>query len=243
MLGRLGRGRLIDEVEVRIRAGAGDIPPGAALLESRCRPRLVDRHAVRRGVGRGVGGEIDVGDAFRYVLATGTAGSSGSSCARSRRSTPRRPRRVALARAAVRRAAARPAERLRRRGICLAAKPFLGGRSTVNRGFFDKALAARTKEEAAGWWLLCLQAGDAMAHYGLGYTLLDLGRTREAYRHLRSYTGDRAAEPSGRGAIGGGHAEGIGDADDARTSYRRAIALEREGGETTDAAMLLAAMD
>jgi tetratricopeptide (TPR) repeat protein len=125
--------------------------------------------------------------------------------------------------------------------ICLAARVFLRGRSTVNRDFFDKALAARTKEEKAGWWLLCLQAGDAMAHYGLGYTLLDLGRTREAYRHLRAYT-EIAPLNAWAWCYRGRAAEAIGDADDARTSYRRAIALEREGGETTDAATLLAAM-
>ena len=27
-----------------------------------------------------------------------------------------------------------------------------------------------------------------MAHFGLGYTLYDLGRFQEAYRHLRHYT-------------------------------------------------------
>jgi tetratricopeptide (TPR) repeat protein len=125
--------------------------------------------------------------------------------------------------------------------ICLAAKPFLGGRSTVNRGFFAKALAARSKEEAARWWFLCLEAGDAMGHYGLGYTLLDLGRTREAYRHLRAYT-EIAPLNAWAWCYRGRAAEAIGDADDARAAYRRAIGLEREGGEETDASALLAAM-
>jgi tetratricopeptide (TPR) repeat protein len=125
--------------------------------------------------------------------------------------------------------------------ICLAARPFLAGRSTVNRDFFAKALAARSKQDAAGWWFLCLQAGDAMAHYGLGYTLLDLGRTREAYRHLRAYT-EIAPLNAWAWCYRGRAAAAIGDADDARASYRHAIALEREGGEETDASAFLAAM-
>jgi tetratricopeptide (TPR) repeat protein len=125
--------------------------------------------------------------------------------------------------------------------ICLAAKPFLGGRSTVNRGFFDKALAAKSKEEAVGWWRLCLQAGDAMAHYGLGYTLLDLGLTREAYRHLRAYT-EIAPLNAWAWCYRGKAAAAIGELDDARAAYARAIALEREGGEETDAPALLATL-
>ena len=31
-------------------------------------------------------------------------------------------------------------------------------------------------------------SGDPMAHFGLGYTLSDLGRFREALPHLRHYT-------------------------------------------------------
>jgi hypothetical protein len=38
-------------------------------------------------------------------------------------------------------------------------------------------------------------------------------------------------------------AQAIGDTDDARASYRRAIALEGEGGEATDAPSLLEALD
>jgi len=186
--------------------------------------------------------EIDVGDAFRYVARQGDGGIVGFVV---RPFSSFDPEAAAVAR--IWREPAFDAPQLGLRNvsageICLAAKPFLGGRSTVNRGFFDKALAARSKEEAAGWWFLCLQAGDAMAHYGLGYTLLDLGRTREAYRHLRAYT-EIAPLNAWAWCYRGRAAEGIGDADDARTSYRRAIALEREGGETTDAAMLLAAMD
>jgi hypothetical protein len=39
-------------------------------------------------------------------------------------------------------------------------------------------------ERAVALWRQCLEAGDSMAHYSLGYTLLELGRAREAYGHL-----------------------------------------------------------
>jgi tetratricopeptide (TPR) repeat protein len=71
--------------------------------------------------------------------------------------------------------------------IVLAARRFLVGRSTINRVYFNRAMQAEG-EEAEELWRYCLQAGDLMAHYGLGYTLYDLGRYREAYRHLRAYT-------------------------------------------------------
>ena len=43
-------------------------------------------------------------------------------------------------------------------------------------------------EQAEESWRLCLEAGGMEAHFGLGYTLLDLGRPHDAYRHLRFYT-------------------------------------------------------
>jgi len=185
--------------------------------------------------------EIEVGDSFRYVSRAGEGGVVGFVVRELARFDPEAPSVGRIWREPLFDAPQLGLRNVSAGEICLAAKPFLGGRSTVNRDLFDKALAARTREETAGWWFLCLQAGDAMAHYGLGYTLLDLGRTREAYRHLRAYT-ETAPLNAWAWCYRGKAAEAIGDPDDARTSYRRAIALEREGGETTDAATLLAAM-
>lgn len=123
--------------------------------------------------------------------------------------------------------------------ICLAATPFLRGESTVNRTFFDNALEAKQSDEALRWWTVCLQAGDSMAHYGLGYTLLDLDRPREAYRHLRAYT-ELAPLNAWAWCFRGRAAEAIGDLDEARLAFGRAIALEQEGGEETDASTFLA---
>ena len=71
--------------------------------------------------------------------------------------------------------------------IVLATRALYGTENSVNRDYFGAA-ANESGEEALALWLGCLQAGDSMAHFALGYTLLELGRTHEAYRHLRYYT-------------------------------------------------------
>jgi tetratricopeptide (TPR) repeat protein len=122
--------------------------------------------------------------------------------------------------------------------IVLAARALFGGRSSVNRRFFDAATAAEG-EQALAHWLACLQAGDSMAHFGLGYTLHDLGRHREAYRHLRHYT-EIAPELTWGWCWFGRAAASIGETGEARAAFGRAIALEEAGGEVTDARTLLA---
>ena len=75
--------------------------------------------------------------------------------------------------------------------ICLAARAFLGEEPTLDRAYFHAAVEAgerRDLEEAAQLWALSLEAGGLEAHFGLGYTLVELGRPRDAYGHLRYYT-------------------------------------------------------
>ena len=120
----------------------------------------------------------------------------------------------------------------------LAARPFLGGRSTVNRLYFNAAMGAQG-EEAEELWRYCLQAGDLMAHYGLGYTLYELERYREAYRHLRAYTELVPADGWAWCWLGKA-CEAMDDTDEARSSYLEAI---RQDGEETDAPTLLADLD
>ena len=124
--------------------------------------------------------------------------------------------------------------------IAIAARSFFGGRSSVNRAYFNDAVERRG-EAAVEKWLGCLEAGDSMAHFGLGYTLYDLGRFHEAYRHLRHY-----AELAPAGAWNwcwlGKAATAIGELEEARAAYRSAIALEEAGGDETDAPELLAAI-
>jgi tetratricopeptide (TPR) repeat protein len=125
--------------------------------------------------------------------------------------------------------------------IVLAAQAFLQGESTLNRPIFDAATAADDPHEALEHWTACLQAGDAMAHYGLGYTLHALGRFHESYGHLRHYA-EIAPHDSWNLCWLGKAAEAIGELGEARAAYERAVALEREGDEQTEASERLAAL-
>lgn len=122
--------------------------------------------------------------------------------------------------------------------IALAARAHFRGRDSLNRVLFSAATHARGAE-AVEAWRLCLEAGDAMAHFALGYTLLELGRNAEAYRHLRHYT-EIAPHGAWNWCWHGYAAEAVGELVEARRAYRRAIELERSGEQETDAAERLA---
>ena len=121
--------------------------------------------------------------------------------------------------------------------IVLAAAPFLGGRDTIDRLYFDAAIDA-DGDEALHHWIAALQAGNSMAHYGAGYTLLELGRDHEAYRHLRAYT-DVVPRDPWAWAYRARAALAIGERAEARSCCERAIEMEEVYGEETDAAELL----
>ena len=110
--------------------------------------------------------------------------------------------------------------------------------STADVCFFMLALSCAEEEgdleAAAGHWLSCVESGDMRGHFGLGYTLFDLGRHREAYTHLRRYT-ELASHNSWSWLWLGRVAEAVGEIDEARAAYRRAIRREREGSFRTDA--------
>lgn len=80
----------------------------------------------------------------------------------------------------------------------------------------------------------CLEAGDLKGHFGLGYTLVELGRPQEAFGHLAMYT-----QLTPRNSWGwhwrGQAAEALGDLDEARDCYRRAVRAEEHGSYETDA--------
>ena len=78
-----------------------------------------------------------------------------------------------------------------------------------------------------------------MAHFALGYTLYEEGRPHEAYRHLRYYVGIAPAQPWNHVWLGKA-AAAIGELDEARAAYERAIELTADGGMETDAPSLLA---
>ena len=121
--------------------------------------------------------------------------------------------------------------------IVLAARPFLGGRSTADRVLFSKAIRKGTAKA----WRRCLEAGNQMAHYGLGYTLLDHDRPHEAYRHLRFYT-ELVPNDAWAWDYRGRAAWALGDTPEAVMSWRTAVELEDVYGEDTDAREHLAAL-
>jgi tetratricopeptide (TPR) repeat protein len=121
--------------------------------------------------------------------------------------------------------------------VVLAAQARLRHESTTNRAIFGLATHAQG-EKALSLWIQCLEAGDSMAHYGLGYTLLELGRPREAYGHLRAYTELCPWNAWAWCWLGRAH-EALGEPTDARAAYRRAVALDPE---ETDAPELLTAL-
>ncbi len=124
--------------------------------------------------------------------------------------------------------------------VITAARDRYRNNGTFNRYLFGLATHAKG-EEAVRAWRQCLEAGELMAHYGLGYSLLEIGCPREAYHHLRCYT-EIAPQLPWAWRYFGAAAEAIGELAEARAAYRRALALSAEHGEETDAGDLLAAM-
>ena len=125
--------------------------------------------------------------------------------------------------------------------IVLAARAHWGDGCSFNRQVFN--MAARCDgAEAQGYWESCLETGDQMAHFGLGYTLLEMGRHLEGYRHLRYYADLAPAQPWVQVWLGKG-ALAIGERGEAVRAFRRAVELEEAGAEPTDAAELLAELE
>ena len=118
--------------------------------------------------------------------------------------------------------------------ISLAAQVLLGERASFNRVLFQQATRADDPQRAFSLWLACLTCGDPMAHFGLGYTLYELGRFREAYRHLRYYA-TIAPEHPWNWCWYGKAAEAIGELGEARKAYERTIALDDSDDAGADA--------
>jgi tetratricopeptide (TPR) repeat protein len=123
--------------------------------------------------------------------------------------------------------------------IAVATESFLQGESTLNRHLFHQAIdAAGDSDTALERWRYCLETGDVMAHYSLGYTFFDAGYFREAYRHLRAYT-----EIAPTNAWGwcwfGKAAAALGQNHEAIAAFNRALQLEDDSNHETEAADLL----
>jgi tetratricopeptide (TPR) repeat protein len=125
--------------------------------------------------------------------------------------------------------------------IVIAAQVHFGENVSINRILFNAAAGEPDPEKALPHWYACLEAGDSMAHFAVGYCLYELGRYREAYRHLRYYLEISPGHPWNWCWFGRA-AQAIGELDEAQLAYERAIELTREGGSETHAPELLAAM-
>jgi tetratricopeptide (TPR) repeat protein len=118
--------------------------------------------------------------------------------------------------------------------ILVSTRAILGESSTLNKEYFDAAVGEQDPGKALPLWLACLESGDFMAHFGLGYTLYDLGRHEEALRHLRYYT-EIAPHGSWNWFWYGKAAAALGQEEEAISAYERALVLEADGGEATEA--------
>lgn len=125
--------------------------------------------------------------------------------------------------------------------IVLAAQRGLEG-STPDVLLFDQAVRTGSSgdwDEAETLWRLCLASGEMKAHFGLGYTLVELGRPREAFGHLAMYT-ELTPGLSWAWVWRGRAAEEMGELAEARACYERAAEVDQD--EETDALERLAAL-
>jgi tetratricopeptide (TPR) repeat protein len=121
--------------------------------------------------------------------------------------------------------------------IIVCARAHFGDEPSVNRAYFQAAVDLSGRE-ALDAWRCCLEAGDGMAHFALGYTLFELGRHQEAYSHLRHYT-ELAPHSSWNWCWLGKAAAAIGETTEAEQAYHRALELTSQGDMETDARELL----
>ena len=128
--------------------------------------------------------------------------------------------------------------------IVLAAQRTITG-STPDVVEFDLAVQAGMRgdrELAEQHWRACLACDEMTAHYGLGYTLIELGRPREAFGHLAMYT-EICPRNAWAWAFRGRAAHRMGETAEARLAYQAARGYEAAGSTETNAAIWLAELD
>ena len=110
---------------------------------------------------------------------------------------------------------------------------------------FDLAVQAGMRgdrELAEHHWRACLACDEMTAHYGLGYTLIELGRPREAFGHLAMYT-EICPRNAWAWAYRGRAAHHMGETAEARLAYQAARGYEAAGSTETNAASWLAELE
>lgn len=126
--------------------------------------------------------------------------------------------------------------------IATLAAVVFAGISTADAEVFHWAVdEERSGEEKVMRWRHCLAAGELKAHFGLGYSLCEVGRFREAYGHLRRYT-ELVPLNSWAWCWFADACVGCGEIEEARDAYQEAVRLERLGSFETSAEERLAAL-
>jgi tetratricopeptide (TPR) repeat protein len=126
--------------------------------------------------------------------------------------------------------------------IMLAAGALFDGTASIGNVYFRLAADKADPAEALDLWRCCLQAGEQVAHYGVGVTLYRLERYQEAYRHLRYYNEIAPALSWGwywyaRAAVA------LGYGGEARRAYRPAVELDDPWQPETDGQERLASLE
>ena len=125
--------------------------------------------------------------------------------------------------------------------IAASARATFGDAPTPDVYFFDRAVETQGNENAEAAWRSSLATGNLKSHFGLGYTLWELGRFQEAYRHLRYYT-ELTPRNSWAWCWLGKACVSLNLHSEARAAFERAIELEAAGSFETDANEMLRAL-
>ncbi|MDP9344407.1 MAG: hypothetical protein M3P44_01545 [Actinomycetota bacterium] len=112
---------------------------------------------------------------------------------------------------------------------------------TVDAAYMHAAIGAEDYEAAEPLWHCALEAGQLKALYGLGYTLMEIDRPREAYDVLRRYT-ELTPYNAWASCWLGRACTVLGYVCEATAALERAVALEEDGGFETDAPELLSGL-
>lgn len=118
--------------------------------------------------------------------------------------------------------------------IVLAVRAQFGNDPTADALHFHAAIQSQNPEDALDSFELALDAGEMKAHYGLGYTLVEMGQPQRAYAHLRRYTELVPMNAWGWRWLGE-CCEALGERAEAIIAYHRAIEAEEACGMETDA--------
>jgi ADP-ribosyl-[dinitrogen reductase] hydrolase len=125
--------------------------------------------------------------------------------------------------------------------VAATARLVLGNLRTPDRILFDAAVRAKDQNEALALWEECLAEGNELARYAVGYTLLALGRPREAHEELKRYS-SFVRRNAWAWCYLGQACEKLEDWEGAEYAYRQACQATAAGSFDTDADERLAVL-